>query len=224
MSRTIKSFVKRGGRLSNRQKIGLEEYLDTYRLPIQSTPWHFSDIFGKEAPVFIEIGFGMGDALIEMASAQPGSHFIGMDVHEPGIGHLAASLHEAELANVRIVTSDAVEMIKSHVPEASIDGFFIFFPDPWHKKKHHKRRLITPAFVTLLVHCLKPGGFVHCATDWESYALQMEEVLSGIPLLQNSQKAGGFLPGMKNRPLTKFEQRGLRLGHSVWDLKFVKRA
>jgi len=183
---TIKSFVRRAGRISNRQRSALTHWLGAYQLT-SDMPWDFKTIFGREAKTIIEIGFGMGDALISMAKAEPACNFIGIDIHQPGIGNVVASLYEEGITNVRVATYDAVEVVKNQLAEASVDGFLIFFPDPWHKKKHHKRRLIQTEFVHTLCTRLKPAGFIHCATDWEEYALQMHAVLSEEKLLINSQ-------------------------------------
>lgn len=220
MRRTVKSFVLRGGRMSRRQQLGLE-YYPNYIMPADK-PWDFENIFGRQALTIVEIGFGMGRSLLDMAIAHPENNYIGIEVHQAGIGALSADLHEHGLSNVRLIDQDAVELMKSHVPDQSLAGLQIFFPDPWPKKKHHKRRLIQPEFVALLSQKLKTGGFLHCATDWEDYAIQMLEVLSAEPSLQNSQTDGGYSPRPESRPLTKFESRGERLGHGVWDLIFYR--
>ncbi len=221
MRRTIRSFVLRGGRMSRRQEQGLE-YYPAYQLPAEQ-PWDFEALFERKAPTIVEIGFGMGQSLLEMAKAQPENNYIGIEVHQAGIGALSADLHEHQLTNVRLIDKDAVELMKTHVPDQSLAGIQIFFPDPWPKKKHHKRRIIQSDFVALLCKKLQAGGFLHCATDWEEYAVQMLEVLSAEPALENSQPDAGFSPRPESRPLTKFERRGERLGHGVWDLFFLKR-
>jgi tRNA (guanine-N7-)-methyltransferase len=169
----------------------------------------------------LEIGFGMGDATAQIAAALPGTDFIGVEVHAPGVGALLKRIGEAGLTNLRIVRHDAVEVLQQMVAPDSLAGVHLYFPDPWPKKRHHKRRLIQPAFVTLLASRLVSGGYLHCATDWEPYAEQMLQVLAAEPLLANS--AAGYAPRPDWRPLTKFEQRGLRLGHGVWDLLFRRR-
>jgi tRNA (guanine-N7-)-methyltransferase len=221
--RTIKSFVLRAGRLSPRQKLGLEQFLPDYQLAVTDKPWDWSLSFGRVADVIIEIGFGMGQTLVEMAKAAPDSNFLGIEVHQPGIGNLAMTLHEQHIENVRIAPYDAVEVLQHAVDAGSVTGVNIFFPDPWPKARHHKRRLVQPAFINLLVSRLKPGGWLHLATDWEEYALQMLEVLSQHPDLINCAANATFVPRPDERPLTKFEQRGLKLGHGVWDLKFQRK-
>lgn len=223
MRRTIKSFVLRTGRVSNRQQQALDYWLKDYELPMSGQYWDTRVVFEREAPVVVEIGFGMGASLLTMAKDQPDYDFIGIEVHRAGVGSLTADLHDEAITNVRVVPHDAVTVFKEQLSPESLTGVQIFFPDPWHKKKHNKRRLIQPEFVNLIVACLKPGGFIHCATDWEDYANHMHTVLSAETSLQNSQTNGGFSPRPDNRPLTKFEQRGTRLGHGVWDLIYHKR-
>ncbi|MGQ3890490.1 tRNA (guanosine(46)-N7)-methyltransferase TrmB [Legionella sp. CNM-4043-24] len=222
MRRIIKSFVLRTGRVSNRQQHALDNWLQDYSLPCDKSPWDFSALFGREAPVIVEIGFGMGASLFAMAQAHPETDFIGIEVHLAGVGSLAADVHDHDLHNIRLVSQDAVEVFQQQIATASLDGIQIFFPDPWHKKRHNKRRLIQTDFVRLLSDRLKPGGFLHCATDWEDYAEHMMSVLSAEPTLCNTQPTGQFAPRPDSRPLTKFEQRGQRLGHGVWDLIFKK--
>ncbi|MFC3908764.1 tRNA (guanosine(46)-N7)-methyltransferase TrmB [Legionella dresdenensis] len=222
MQRTIKSFVLRAGRISNRQQQGLDLWLKDYELAVNGEPWDFNQIFNRSADTVVEIGFGMGASLLAMAIAHPESDFIGIEVHRSGVGGLAADLYEHKLQNVRLVQHDAVEVFKQQIPDHSLAGIQIFFPDPWHKKRHNKRRLIQPEFVSILTKKLKPGGFIHCATDWQDYAEHMLEVLSAEPLLTNSQQNGSYAPRPETRPITKFEQRGTKLGHGVWDLIFYK--
>lgn len=221
MQRTIKSYVLRAGRVSNRQQLALDNWLSDYELPPDGL-WDFNKIFERQSAVIVEIGFGMGASLFTMAKTQLESDFIGIEVHRAGLGSLVADLHDEKLNNVRVVAEDAVEIFKQQIPPQSLAGVQIFFPDPWHKKRHNKRRLIQPAFVSLIVKCLKPGGFLHCATDWQDYADHMLDVLSKEPQLINSQKGGDFSPRPLTRPLTKFEQRGQKLGHGVWDLIYYK--
>lgn len=213
----------RTGRVSNRQQFALDNWLQNYELPIDGNPWDMREIFGREADTVVEIGFGMGASLHTMASLHPESNFIGIEVHRAGVGSLAADLHDNDMSNVRLVAEDAVEVFNQQLPDHSIAGVQIFFPDPWHKKKHNKRRLIQPGFIELIVRKLVPGGFIHCATDWEEYAMHMHEVLSSESGLYNSQADGGFSPRPATRPITKFELRGQRLGHGVWDLIYHKR-
>lgn len=222
MQRTIKSYVLRAGRVSNRQRQGLDLWLKDYELTVDGSPWNVSQEFDRTADTVIEIGFGMGASLLAMAKNNPELNYIGIEVHQAGVGSLAADLHEYQLSNVRIVAHDAVEVFRTQLLDNSLAGVQIFFPDPWHKKRHHKRRLIQKEFIQLVTKKIKPGGFIHCATDWQDYAEHMLEVLSTEPTLQNTQKEGGYSPRPLSRPLTKFEQRGERLGHGVWDLIFTK--
>jgi len=178
-------------------------------------------IFGRVAPVVLEIGFGMGQATAQIAAARPDTDFVGIEVHEPGVGALLKTIGEQGLTNLRLLQHDAVEVLEHMISPGSLAGIHVFFPDPWHKKKHNKRRLLQPGLVALLASRLAPGGVLHCATDWEPYAVQMLEVLSAEPLLVNT--ATGYAPRPDYRPLTKFENRGLRLGHGVWDLVFKRR-
>lgn len=224
MQRTIKSFVLRAGRVSNRQQQALENDLPRYELVVNQKPWDLDAIFAREAETVVEIGFGMGASLIAMAQRQPEVNFIGIEVHRAGIGSLVADLRDYSINNVRVVVADAVEVFKSQLADASVAGVQIFFPDPWHKKKHHKRRLIQPDFVKLLVQRLKKGGFLHCATDWQDYAEHMQSILRAETGLSNTEIDGGFSARPETRPLTKFEQRGQRLGHGVWDLIYIKQS
>ncbi|KTD23991.1 MULTISPECIES: tRNA (guanosine(46)-N7)-methyltransferase TrmB [Legionella] len=223
MQRTIKSYVLRGGRVSHRQQLALEHLLPTYELSVEQGFWDLQSIFGRKAKTIVEVGFGMGASLVAMAQQQPECNFIGIEVHKAGIGSLVADLYEQAITNVRVVSKDAVEVLKHHVPDESLAGVQIFFPDPWPKKRHHKRRLIQAEFVELLVRRLEMGGFIHCATDWQDYAEHMKLVLSQQQRLINQQTDGDFSPRPITRPLTKFEQRGQRLGHGVWDLIYIKK-
>ncbi|QDP71808.1 tRNA (guanosine(46)-N7)-methyltransferase TrmB [Legionella israelensis] len=220
--RTIKSFVLRGGRITPRQQQGLDKWFEFYQLPRQAL-WDFDELFERQSDTVVEIGFGMGNSLLTMAKKNPDINYIGIEVHRAGIGSLAADLYDEQLTNVKLVAQDAVDVFKNNIAEASLSGVQIFFPDPWPKKKHHKRRLIQPEFVHLLVQKIRSGGFIHCATDWQDYAEFMLETLSAEPLLMNRQKDGGYIPKPESRPSTKFETRGQRLGHGVWDLVFVRK-
>lgn len=223
MQRTIKSFVCRTGRVTERQKQALDFWLKDYELPAEGEVWDFPQIFARQADTILEIGFGMGASLYAMALERPDVNFIGIEVHRAGLGSMAADLHEAGLTNVRLVALDAVLVFSQQIPPSSLAGIQIFFPDPWHKKKHNKRRLIQADFVSLLVEKLTIGGFIHCATDWQDYANHMASVLSNNPHLCNTAGEGDFIPRPSNRPITKFERRGIRLGHGVWDLMFCKK-
>ncbi|WP_436017961.1 tRNA (guanosine(46)-N7)-methyltransferase TrmB [Trinickia sp. LjRoot230] len=220
--RRIRSFVTRAGRVSTGQRRALDELGPRFVVPYANTPADWDALFGRHAPRILEIGFGMGATTAEIAAQRTSDDFIGVEVHEPGVGALLKLIGEQQLANIRIVQHDAVEVIDNMLAPASLDGVHIFFPDPWHKARHHKRRLIQPLFVAKLVSRLKPGAYLHCATDWQNYAEQMLEVLGAEPLLENT--APDYAPRPAYRPVTKFEQRGLRLGHGVWDLVFKKRA
>lgn len=222
MHRRIKSYVLRAGRVSNRQQQGLDLWIKDYQLTVNGLPWNLSEKFARTADTIAEIGFGMGTSLLAMAQNNPELNYIGIEVHQAGVGSLAADLHDHQIANVRIAAHDAVEVFQAQLEDNSLAGVQIFFPDPWHKKRHHKRRLIQPEFVQLLVKKIKPGGFIHCATDWQEYAEHMLDVLSANKELHNSQADGGYSPKPASRPLTKFEKRGERLGHGVWDLLFIK--
>ncbi len=219
--RAIRSFVLRGGRLGPGQQRALDQLGPRYRLPFQAQALDSASAFGRTAPLVLEIGFGMGDATAQIAAAQPQTDFLAVEVHEAGVGALLKLIGERGLSNIRIVQHDAVEVLQQMLLPDSLAGVHIFFPDPWHKKRHHKRRLIQPPLVALLASRLQPGGYLHCATDWQDYAVQMLEVLSAEPLLQNT--AEGYAPRPEHRPLTKFEARGQRLGHGVWDLVFRRR-
>ena len=214
----IRSFVLRAGRIGPGQQRALAELGPRFVLPFAAQPPDLDAVFGRRAPRVLEIGFGMGDATAQVAAAMPGTDFIGIEVHAPGVGALLKRIGELKLANVRIVQHDAVEVLRQMVEPASLAGVHVWFPDPWHKKKHHKRRLIQPDFVALLASRLASGGYLHCATDWQPYAEQMLEVLSAAPGLAHS--AAGYAARPAWRPLTKFEARGLKLGHGVWDLVF----
>ncbi len=219
----IRSFVMRPGRMTVGQRRALEAGLPRFGLEREAGPLAPDIAFGRSAPLVLEIGFGMGQSLVEMAAADPDTNFLGIEVHRPGVGRLLHSVMEQELENVRVYCDDAVLVLEECIAPASLDGVQIFFPDPWHKKRHHKRRLIQPPFVRLLRERLKPGGFLHLATDWENYAEHMLEVLSAEPSLENRAGADEYSPRPEQRPLTKFEQRGQRLGHGVWDLLFERR-
>jgi len=219
--RPIKSFVTRPGRMGTGQIKALAELGPKFVLPYKTERIVPEQIFGRNAPLVLEIGFGMGAATAEIASTLPDHDFIGCEVHEPGVGALLKLIGEKQIPNIRIVQHDAVEVLRDMVGEAALDGVHIFFPDPWHKKRHNKRRLIQAPFVANLVRHITSGGYLHLATDWQPYAEQMLEVLSAEPSLQNT--AAGYADKPAYRPLTKFENRGIKLGHGVWDLVFRKR-
>lgn len=191
-----------------------------YGIPYAEQTLDLAAVFGRSAPKILEIGFGMGDATAAIAAAHPQNDYLGIEVHGPGVGSLLNQIEQRSLSNLRIVQHDAVEVLNNMIADCSLSGVHIFFPDPWHKKRHHKRRLIKPEFVALLTRKLAPGGYLHCATDWEDYATQILQVLSAQPALANT--AAEYAPRPAYRPLTKFEQRGIRLGHGVWDIVFKK--
>jgi tRNA (guanine-N7-)-methyltransferase len=217
----IKSFVRRAGRMSEAQQRYYAEMMPKIGLPYAPQNLDLDAVFGRSAPKILEIGFGMGETTARIADACRDNDYLGVEVHVPGVGALCKQVAERGLANLRICQHDAVEVVRDMLPEASLDGIHVFFPDPWHKARHNKRRLIQSPFVALLASRLKPGGYLHCATDWEEYALQMLDVLTAEPALDNTAEA--FAPRPDYRPLTKFENRGLRLGHGVWDVIFRKR-
>jgi tRNA (guanine-N7-)-methyltransferase len=216
----IRSFVLRAGRMGPGQARALAELGPRFIVPYRAALLDFDAAFGRAAPRVLEIGFGMGDATASIAQALPGTDFIGIEVHAPGVGALLKRIGELGLTNLRLIQHDAVDVLRHMVAPDSLDGVHVFFPDPWHKKKHNKRRLIQPEFVALLASRLRPGGRLHCATDWQPYAQQMLEVLAAQALLRNT--APGYAERPSYRPLTKFENRGLKLGHGVWDLVFEK--
>ncbi|MBS1140797.1 MAG: tRNA ((7)-)-methyltransferase [Proteobacteria bacterium] len=217
----IKSYVRRAGRMSSAQENYYAEMMPKIGLVYVPQPIDLAAFFGRNNPKVLEIGTGMGETTAKIADANRDIDYLGVEVHVPGVGALCKQIAERELTNLRICQHDAVEVVRDMLPEGSLDGVHVFFPDPWHKARHNKRRLIQSPFVALLASRLKPGGYFHCATDWEEYAHQMLEVLSGEPTLVNSSE--GFAPRPDYRPLTKFENRGLRLGHGVWDVIFKKR-
>ena len=231
--KNIKSFVKRAGRTTTGQAKAFEVWGPQFLLNYAPEPLDMAKAFalnGKAAdgkvvpPVILEIGFGMGEATAHIAKVRPNDHFLCCEVHEPGVGALLKRIGEQDIHNIRILQHDAVEVIDNMLPLASLDGVHIFFPDPWHKARHNKRRLIQSPLVAKLAARLKPGAYIHCATDWEPYAVQILEVLLTEPLLKNtaSNDLGGYAQKPDYRPLTKFENRGLKLGHGVWDVVFQR--
>ena len=219
--RAIRSFVRRAGRTTTGQARAFEQLAPRFVLPYRGQPLDFAAIFGRAAPTVLEIGFGMGEATAHIAALMPDTNFLCCEVHEPGVGALLKRIGEQGLENIRIIAHDAVEVLATMIPPQGLAGVHIFFPDPWHKLRHNKRRLVQPPLVAQLAASLQAGGYLHCATDWEPYAQQILEVLSAQPQLRNS--ADGFAEKPHYRPLTKFENRGLKLGHGVWDVVFLKR-
>lgn len=216
----IRSFVLRTGRMTEGQQAAFSNHWQTFGLSLFDGPLDAQTAFAKAQPLVMEVGFGMGDSLLEMALAEPGLNFIGVEVHPPGVGRLLNSAAKAEVQNLKIYMADAKDVLQDCIADASLTRFQLYFPDPWHKKKHHKRRIVQPDFVDLVSRKLKPGGILHMATDWENYAEHMLEVLSGEVSLQNT--ATDYAPRPDFRPVTKFELRGERLGHGTWDLLFEK--
>lgn len=220
MQQTIRSFVLRQGRLSNAQRRACETLLPQYGIPFGENRIDLNQVFGRPAPKILEIGFGMGESTATIAKAHPENDYLGIEVHTPGVGSLLNQIEQLELTNLRIIQHDAVEVLQHMLPAECLDGVHIFFPDPWPKAKHHKRRLIQSALVTRLCEHLKTEGYIHVATDWEDYAVQILQVLRQESRLANT--AADYAPRPEYRPLTKFEQRGIKLGHGVWDLIFQK--
>ena len=222
--RRIRSFVLRTGRMTEGQKRAYDLHWPSKGLELKNDAIVLPEVFGRDAPVVLEIGFGMGDSLAQMAAAEPDKDFIGVEVHSPGVGRLMHLIDESGIENLRAYCDDAVEVLEQCIADNSLSRVQIYFPDPWHKKRHHKRRLVQPEFVQLLRRKLKPGGVIHLATDRENYAEHMMLVMSGAEGFRNTQGEGAFAPRPDYRPVTKFEKRGERLGHGVWDLLFEKTA
>ena len=221
MKRPIRSYVLRQGRTSPAQKRALDALSSKYAIAFASQPIDAPGIFGRTAPLVLEIGSGMGETTVEIARARPEADFLAVEVHGPGVGSLLNRIDAERLGNLRVVRHDAVEVLEHMIADATLAGIHLFFPDPWPKTRHHKRRLVQPGFAALAARKLAPGGYVHAATDWAEYAEQMLAVLSAEPLLQNT--AADYAARPAYRPLTKFERRGLGLGHAVRDLLFRRR-
>ncbi|MEQ3512973.1 tRNA (guanosine(46)-N7)-methyltransferase TrmB [Pseudoalteromonas sp. SS15] len=220
--RKVRSFVKREGRLTKGQAAAIEKCWSSMGLEHSQGLLDFSQVFGNDNDVVLEIGFGMGKSLVEMAKNAPHLNFIGIEVHRPGVGACLMEADEAGLTNLRVFEHDAVEVLADCIADGSLTTMQLFFPDPWHKKRHHKRRIVQPEFVESLRQKLKIGGVFHMATDWENYAEHMLEVMTAAPGYENISETQDYVPRPDNRPLTKFEQRGHRLGHGVWDLMFKR--
>lgn len=218
--RQVRSFVLRQGRLTPGQQRALDEQWPRFGLDYSGRPRDLAATFGREAPRVVEIGFGNGEQLLFACANEPGKDFLGIEVHAPGVGRLLHGAAEQGVANLRVYCHDAVEVLQHELADAALDEVRIYFPDPWHKKRHHKRRLVQPGFVALLARKLKPGGLLHLATDWEDYARQMLEVCDAEPRLRNQAGPGGSVARPQWRRQTHFETRGLKLGHGVWDLLY----
>ena len=217
----IKSFVNRRSHITQGQQEALDNWLKKWSIAYKPSLLDVPAAFDRVAPTILEIGFGMGETTEQIAIARPADNFLGVEVFNAGVGALLKRIEGSGLHNIRIIQHDAVEVLRDMIAPESLAGVHIYFPDPWPKKRHHKRRLIQPPLIALLASRMAPGSYIHCATDWEHYAMQMLEVLNGEPTLQNTCE--GFAPRPDFRPLTKFENRGLRLGHGVWDLIFKKK-
>lgn len=218
----MRSYVLRQGRMTDGQRRGLENLWPRYGID-PDQPFNAATAFGRTAPLILEIGFGNGESLLEQASQHPEWNFLGVEVHAPGVGHLLNELDKRGLTNVRVYRTDAVEILREKIEDGSLDGIHLYFPDPWPKKRHHKRRIVNDDFTALLARKLRPGGYFHAATDWEEYAVWMLEHLNCRPELINTATDGGFVENMGLRPLTRFERRGTRLGHEVRDLLYERR-
>ncbi|NGN98128.1 tRNA (guanosine(46)-N7)-methyltransferase TrmB [Grimontia sp. S25] len=220
--RKIRSFVRREGRLTKGQEQAMNDCWPTMGIDFEEKQLNWTEVFGNDNPVVLEIGFGMGASLVEMAKNAPEKNFIGIEVHSPGVGACLMAARDAGITNLRVMCHDAVEVFEHMLPVASLDTVQLFFPDPWHKARHHKRRIVQPAFVQMLRDKLKIGGIFHLATDWENYAEHMVEVMDVAPGYKNTAVDGPYIPRPEERPLTKFEARGHRLGHGVWDMKYAR--
>jgi tRNA (guanine-N7-)-methyltransferase len=220
--RKIQSFVRRSGRLTEGQKAGLNDFWPDFGIDLPKGLIDFDRLFKKTQPITLEIGFGNGDSLLEMAIAAPNQNFLGIEVYEAGVGRLINEAHKHQLTNLKIIKADAVEVLKHHIKNNSFETFQLFFPDPWHKKKHHKRRIVQTVFLDLISNKLQDGGTIHIATDWENYAQHMMETLEDHTHFKNALGAHTYSVRPKHRPITKFERRGERLSHGVWDLIFIK--
>ena len=220
--RKVRSFVLRTGRLSEFQRQTMNDNWAAYGLEHQTEPFNFLAIYGNTNPVILEIGFGMEKSLVEMAFQNPDKNYLGIEVHTPGVGSCLAYAVEKQVKNLRVICHDATEILRDSIADNSLGGLQLFFPDPWHKAKHHKRRIVQPHFVETIYQKLQPNGFIHFATDWQNYAEQMLDVLKSAVGLRNVSPTNDYIPRPNFRPLTKFEQRGHKLGHGVWDLYFIK--
>ena len=220
--RTIRSFVRRAGRLTPSQERALEELWPSYGVDFSPQLLDFDTIFGRSAPVVLEIGFGNGDSLVQQALENPGMNFLGIEVHEPGVGHCLLKAHEVGLPNLKLSKHDAIDVLTQQLPPESLQRINIYFPDPWPKKRHHKRRMIQPSFLELIHSRLITDGTLHVATDWANYAEHIDDVLAHSPLFRCDERREHEGSEPLDRPETKFERRGLRKGHRIWDWRFVR--
>lgn len=220
--RLVRSFVRRQGRLTPGQQRALDELFPRFGIEPSAAPIDLVALFGRSAPTIVEIGFGNGDTLAQIARAHPANNYLGIEVHRPGVGHLLMRIEELGLSNVRVMCTDAVQVLRQQLADGSLDALYLFFPDPWHKKRHHKRRQVQPEWAELVRRKLKVGGHLHMATDWQEYAEHMLATLGAAPGFRNCAPGGDYLARPDYRPITKFEQRGARLGHGVWDLIFER--
>jgi len=221
--RTVRSFVQRAGRITRAQERALEELWPRWGVEFSAAPLDLDQLFGRKAARVLEIGIGDGETLLALAAAHPERDFLGVEVHRPGIGHCLLGVESRALSNVRLISHDAVDVLEKQLPDASLDEVLLYFPDPWPKKRHHKRRIVQPAFTGLVARKLKPGGTFRLATDWSPYAEHMLEVLRASPSFDNASPTGDYVSRPDSRPQTKFERRGERLGHEVFDLEFRRR-
>ena len=220
--RRLRSFVRRQGRMTEGQSRAMETLWQDYGLDLRQGLLNSTELFGNDGPVILEIGFGDGVSLLQMAQAAADSNFIGIEVHRPGVGKLINDAHHVGVTNIRVFCEDAIDVLQQCIADNSLDGVQLFFPDPWHKKRHNKRRIVQAEFAQLVRTKLKVGGYFHMATDWEPYAEHMLAVMSAADGYENQAGAGQYSPKPDYRPVTKFERRGERLGHGVWDLVFIK--
>ena len=222
--RTIKSYVVRSGRMTPGQEKAYQENWSQFGVEADGRMLDFQQLYGRNAPVILEIGFGMGDSLFEMAVNNPHNNYLGIEVHKPGVGRLLGNIKKQALTNLKVMKSDAVEVLSKQIPDESLSAVYLFFPDPWHKTRHHKRRIVQDDFIQLVRQKLQPGGQFHMATDWQNYAEHMLEHMQRAEGFENASTDGTYIPRPDYRPITKFERRGERLGHGVWDILFTKTA